>query len=235
MSDQQSLTRARLKTPKAAAVAGILFSILLGLIFGLLRMSLPADPLDAGEWLATGVGTVTLAVNLVPFAGIAFLWFLGVLRDRLGAEEDQFFATVFFGSGILFLAMLFAGAALVGAIVLIFANAPADVVRSASFGFARAAAYNIANIYAAKMAGVFMMSASAIVLRTKIAPRWLALAGFGGALVLLFGGDLISWNFAVLPAWVLMISLYILFDNFQLSARLERHFPQAQASHRKKV
>src|SRR6185436_13775526 len=110
MSDQQSLTRARLKTPKAAAVAGILFSILLGLIFGLLRMSLPADPLDAGEWLATGVGTVTLAVNLVPFAGIAFLWFLGVLRDRLGAEEDQFFATVFFGSGILFLAMLFAGA-----------------------------------------------------------------------------------------------------------------------------
>jgi len=142
-----------------------------------------------------------------------------VLRDRLGAEEDQFFATVFFGSGILFLGMLFVGAALIGAIVLIFANAPADVVRSASFGFARAAAYNIANVYAAKMAGVFMMSASAIVLRTKIAPRWLALVGFGGALVLLVGSDFISWNFAVLPAWVLMISVYILWDNFRLSAR----------------
>src|SRR4029077_9999220 len=235
MSDQQSLTRARLKTPKAAAVAGILFSILLGLIFGLLRIALPADPLDTGEWLATGARTVTLAINLVPFAGVAFLWFLGVLRDRLGAEEDQFFATVFFGSGILFLAMLFAGAALVGAIVVIFANAPAEVVRSASFGFARAAAYNIANIYAAKMAGVFMMSASAIVLRTRIAPRWLAVAGFGGALVLLFGSDFISWNFAVMPAWVLMISVYILFDNFEVSARLQRHVREAHASDREKV
>ena len=46
--------------------------------------------------------------------GIAFLWFIGVLRDRLGAQEDQFFATVFFGSGLLFLAMLFTAAAIIG-------------------------------------------------------------------------------------------------------------------------
>jgi hypothetical protein len=42
-----------------------------------------------------------LAVNQVPFAGIAFLWFIGMLRDRLGEFEDRFFATVFFGSGLL--------------------------------------------------------------------------------------------------------------------------------------
>ena len=42
-------------------------------------------------------------MNLIPFAGIAFLWFIGVLRDRLGEQEDRFFATVFFGSGLLFL------------------------------------------------------------------------------------------------------------------------------------
>jgi hypothetical protein len=39
------------------------------------------------------------------------LWFIGVLRDRLGQLEDRFFATVFFGSGLLFLAMLFTSAA----------------------------------------------------------------------------------------------------------------------------
>jgi hypothetical protein len=43
-----------------------------------------------------------LALYLVPFAGIAFLWFIGVLRDRLGELEDRFFATVFFGSGLLY-------------------------------------------------------------------------------------------------------------------------------------
>src|SRR4051812_28250782 len=111
MSDQQSLTRARLKTPRAAAIAGILFSILLALIFALLRNSLPSDPLDTGEWLSTSARTVGIAVNLVPFAGIAFLWFIAVLRDRLGEEEDRFFATVFLGSGLLFLSTLFVGAA----------------------------------------------------------------------------------------------------------------------------
>lgn len=33
-------------------------------------------------------------------AGIAFLWFIGVIRDRSGAHEDRFFATVFLGSGL---------------------------------------------------------------------------------------------------------------------------------------
>lgn len=46
-------------------------------------------------------------MKLVPFAGIAFLWFIGVLRDRLGQLEDRFFATVLFGSGPLFLGTLF--------------------------------------------------------------------------------------------------------------------------------
>ena len=111
MSKNNVLTRAHLKTPKAAAIAGIAFSALLIIILWLLRRSIPADPLDTGAWLATESRTIALALNLVPFAGIAFLWFIGVLRDRLGQQEDRFFATVFFGSALLFLAMLFAAAA----------------------------------------------------------------------------------------------------------------------------
>ena len=97
------------KTSRAAAIAGILFSVLLILVFWLLRVSVPDDPLEPGAWLNSQSGTVALALNLVPFAGIA-LWFIGVLRDRLGEREDKFFSTVFFGSGLLFLAMLFAAA-----------------------------------------------------------------------------------------------------------------------------
>ena len=48
--------------------------------------------------------------HLVPFAGIAFLWFIGVVREQLGNVEDRLFSTVFLGSGLLFLAMLFIGA-----------------------------------------------------------------------------------------------------------------------------
>jgi hypothetical protein len=107
----EPLTRANLKTPKAAAIAGMLFSVLLLAVFWLLRTSIPADPQEPGSWLQGSSGSVALALNLMPFAGIAFLWFIGVLRDRLGQQEDRFFATVFFGSGLLFLAMLFASAA----------------------------------------------------------------------------------------------------------------------------
>src|SRR5690348_14070459 len=138
MTEQRTLTRAGLKTPRAAAIAGMLFSVLLIVVFWLLRSAVPADPQEPGSWLDTDSGRIALALNLVPFAGIAFLWFIGVLRDRLGAHEDRFFATVFFGSGLLFLAMLFVGAAVIGAIVLAFAAAPGEVAQSATFHFARA-------------------------------------------------------------------------------------------------
>ena len=140
MSENGFLTHAQLKTPKAAAIAGIVFSLLLLSILWLLRTSIPADPLEPGAWLATDTRAVTVALNLVPFAGVAFLWFIGVLRDRLAQLEDRFFATVFFGSGLLFLAMLFAAAAVIGAIVLVASvSTPQELMNSATFRFARAA------------------------------------------------------------------------------------------------
>jgi hypothetical protein len=203
MPENDFLTHAQLKTPKAAAIAGIAFSLLLLLILWLLRTSIPADPLEPGAWLATDTRAVTVALNLVPFAGIAFLWFIGVLRDRLAQLEDRFFATVFFGSGLLFLAMLFAAAAVIGAVVLVASiSAPDELMNSATFRFARAASYIIMNVYALKMAAVFMISTSTVVIRTGIAPRWIAFLGFLLALMLLIGSFFISWSFAVLPFWV---------------------------------
>jgi MFS family permease len=114
------LTRQAIRTPRAAAVAGIAFSVLLAASFVLLRWALPSDPEDAGEWLTDGGrrDAVVLALSLLPFAGIAFLWFMGVLRDRIGAHEDRFFATVFLGSGLLFVAMLFTCGAVAGGLLL---------------------------------------------------------------------------------------------------------------------
>ncbi len=222
MPENGFLTRAQLKTPKAAAIAGIAFSLLLLLILWLLRTSIPADPLEPGAWLATDTRAVTVALNLVPFAGVAFLWFIGVLRDRLAQLEDRFFATVFFGSGLLFLAMLFAAAAVIGAIVLVASvSTPQELMNSATFRFARATSYIIANVYAIKMAAVFMISTSTVVIRTGIAPRWIAFLGFLLALILLMGSFFISWSFAVLPFWVFLISVYILIDNLGGSAKAD--------------
>jgi hypothetical protein len=215
MPDNGALTYARLKTPKAAAIAGIVFSLLMFVIFWLLRRSIPADPLESGLWLATNTRSIELALNLIPVAGVAFLWFIGVIRDRLGQMEDRFFATVFFGSALLFLAMLFAAASVIGAVTLLATAAPDVLANSNVFRFARAAAYIITNVYAIKMAAVFMFSTSTVVIYTGIAPRWIAYLGFLLALVVLIGSYYIGWSFAVLPVWVLLISLYILMDNLR--------------------
>jgi hypothetical protein len=191
--EKRSLTRATLKTPRAAALAGIVFSVLLIVIFVMLGKSVPADPLEPGAWLQSNARTVTFAINLVPFAGIAFLWFLGVLRDRLGVLEDRFFASVFFGSALLFLSMLFTAAAVIGAIIVAFSVFPEELTHSAAFPLARAIAYNIMNIYAVKMAGVFMFSTSTVAVYTRVAPRWIAVLGYALAIILLLGSYYIKW------------------------------------------
>jgi hypothetical protein len=214
MSDE-ALTRARLKTPSAAAIAGLLFSVLLIAAFWLLRSSVPADPQEPGAWLHASSSRVALGINLIPFAGVAFLWFVGVLRDRLGQMEDRFFATVFFGSGLLFLGMLFLVATIVGGILIAFEAKPEELIGSATFHFARAAAYAAINVYMVKMASVFMITSSTVFFYTGITPRWLAISGYALSLLLLFGSYYISWSFFVFPVWVALISIFIIVDNLR--------------------
>ncbi len=217
MTQQLDFSRSRLTTPRAAAAAGILFSLLYMVVIILIRTAVPEKPQELGDWLTTGWKSVELALNLLPFAGIAFLWFIGVVRDRLGQHEDRFFATVFFGSGLLFLAMLFASAALAGGIMTMYGTSPAQLIQSGIYTYGRMVTYEMMNVYTLKMAGVFMMSMSTLSLRTGITPRWMAILGFVAALFLILTLGLIYWAPIVFPLYELMISIYILIANYRRS------------------
>ncbi|CAH1660584.1 conserved membrane hypothetical protein [Hyphomicrobiales bacterium] len=199
-----------LKTPKAAAVAGILFSVLLLSALVLVLQTLRLNPQDPGDWVGAQAWKVGLALNLIPFAGIAFLWFMGVLRDRLGSEENRLFATVFLGSGLLFVGMLFVAASAIGAILVTHAARPGELAGTVTFTLMRSFAYNLASIYAMKVSSVFLLTASTIVLRTRITARWTAFTGYAAAAVILFGSHLVDWTFLVFPVWVLIVSCDIL-------------------------
>jgi hypothetical protein len=210
---ETDLSRSSLMTPRAAAVAGILFSLLLITSLVLIRITVPANPQDAGDWLSSRARTTNLALHLLPFAGIAFLWFIGVLRDRLGQREDKLFATVFFGSGLLFLALMFASAAVGGGVLRMYASAPGLVVDSGLYAFGRTVTYEMVNVYTLKMAGVFMISTCTLSLRTGIIARWMAYLGLVLALFLLLSLGTFSWASLVFPLWVLLISVHILLAN----------------------
>jgi hypothetical protein len=213
MNQDMDLARSRLTTPRAAAIAGILFSLLLITTLVLIRISVPADPDDAGAWIFSGSKTVNLALHLVPFAGIAFLWFIGVVRDRLGEHEDRFFATVFLGSGLLFLAMLFASTAVAGGLLRLWSSSPSLLIESGLYTFGRTLAYEMMNVYTMRMAGVFMIVTCTLSLRTGIVARWMAQLGLVLAAFLLLSLGNFYWAPLVFPLWVLLISVHILFAN----------------------
>jgi hypothetical protein len=181
--------------------------------FLLVRLSVPPNPLSEASGFIEHSRTISLALNLLPFAGIAFLWFIAVLRDRVGELEDRFFATVFLGSGFLFVAMIFTSGAVAGGIITILSHVSSSLIQSGSYALGRAEAYQTLNIYAVRMAGVFMMAACTISLRTRILPRWMPFLGYALALILLLSVGTIEWILMVFPLWVLLISVYILIEN----------------------
>ena len=140
-------------------------------------------------------GNVSLALSLLPFAGIAFFWFLGVLRDRLGENEDKFFATVFLGSGLLFLGMMFVAATAMGALVQAHASGPDTLPGSATFAFVRAFTYDLMHIYVLKMAAVFMVTTSTLAISTELTARWIAFLGYACAAFLLIGNAYLDSGF----------------------------------------
>jgi hypothetical protein len=206
---------AELKAPRAGALAGILFSILLFTSLVLTRLAVPYTPADPGAWLSQSAKSIRLALGLVPFAGIAFLWFMGVLRDRMGAREDRFLATVFLGSGVLFLAITFGASAVTGGLLMAYEASPQKVMDSGTYTFARTLGYELVNVYALRIAGVFMFSTCTLAIRVGMFPRWMALLGYALALFLLLSIGHFGWAPLVFPLWALVISVYVLLANFR--------------------
>jgi len=200
----------RATTPIAGAIAGMLFAVLFGVSVTIMNETMADVATDTGAWLQADSEQFKLALGLIPFAGLFFLWFIAVARERLGRFEDQFFSTVFLGSGLLFLAMVFAAAASAGALAAAYAKSPATFVASSTYLYGREVVAQIFAVYALKMAAVFLISQATLWLRTKVMPRWMALLTYAVALVLLFVFTQAAWVILVFPAWVLMVSVYIL-------------------------
>jgi len=194
-----------LSTPRAAAAAGVLFALLFGSALVLIRMALPEGEQPGAQWLSSGSTNLKTAAIIMPFAGIAFLWFMGVVRDGLGRYEDKFFSTVFLGSGLLFLAMMFIAAGVGAGLEHSHAAGDADV---ASFG--QMVLLAVSKTYALRMAAVFMISLATIWLKTGLMPRWLVVVTYLAALGLLIASDITMWLTLAFPVWVLMVSLLLL-------------------------
>ena len=206
-----------LRTPRAAGVVGIVFAVLLAAAIVLVRVAIPDESGNMSTSWVTDPSrrrTVRTALNLIPFAGIFFLWFMGAVRARVGGAEDQFFATVFLGSGLLFVATLFGAAAAAGGLLVV-AGASGTDSQLQLWSFGRHFTFGLLTTYAMRMAAVFVLSASRIGHRLGVMPRWLSLVGYAVALTLLLVAGSIAWSELVFPAWALVVSIHMLVASFR--------------------
>jgi len=173
-------------------------ALLLGATMVLVRSAIPADSAGATNWLTdpSSRDAVRVALDLVPFAGIFFLWFMGAVRDYFGEAEDKFFATLFLGGGLLFVAVLFVlSAATFGLLAMSRESSQLQLVLT------------LLESYCTRMAAVFTLATTTIGRGLGIFPRWLVWLGYLVALVLLFVS--VAWSELVFPLWVLVVSSYI--------------------------
>ncbi|MEU4227090.1 hypothetical protein AB0F17_22560 [Nonomuraea sp. NPDC026600] len=209
-----------LRTPRAAGAAGILSALPLGGAMILVRKAVPAHPLDAAAYLADTAGhnALRVALILLPFGGIFFLWFMGAVRDSIGVREDRFFATVFFGAGLLFVAMLFVFGATASAYL-----ATIDAMRTtpqptAFWHYGRHLTLSLLTEYAPRMAAVFTLTTTTIGTRLGLLPRWLSWLGYLVGLVLLLVVSRVAWSELAFPVWVLIVGCYLIVahDRFRM-------------------
>jgi len=214
--ETEQLVRRELRSPRSAAIAGIVYSLLMFIGMALVYRIVNAKPEDiTRDWLENWSDTASLVLTLVPFAGIAFLWFTGVIRDRLGDHEDRFFATIFLSSGIITVVLLFMWGAVLGAMVRIPALAGGALANADIYVFGYALINEIIGNYALRIAGVYMTGIATLWSRTGLMPRWLTIITYILALGFLVAAERVREARFIFPTWVLVVSFYILILNYR--------------------
>lgn len=198
---------------ESAAIAGVVYAALT--VVGVLLLRPPADVTRSIDSVTAWFGDtgqqarLLVGLNLVSIASIAFLWFVAVIRRRIGDREDRFFATVFLGSAILYVAIFVTGAAVLAAPAIAFTVVDNGVVDEASATLAVGIAAGLILVVATRLQAVFMLTTSTLIRRSAALPNWLAYVGYVGAAVLfLFPtvSDPVGLGF---PSWVLIVSVTI--------------------------
>jgi hypothetical protein len=195
----------QLRAPWAASIAGLLFSVMFTAALVLVR-----GQVDQGTAAGQNTAMVIGGLYLAPFAGIMFLWFVAVIRDQIGEREDRFFATVFFGSGLLFVGLLFTAAAVASTPTSLVQFLGEEPLSAESMSLLRGLGYTLLFALATRAAAVFMLATATIGIKSGVFPRWFAILGALLGLVLLVAVSFYDWFILVLPGWVALVSLFIL-------------------------
>jgi hypothetical protein len=200
-----------IRSIEAAAVAGLVFAILDIIALVLLNSAPDPSALDSEiiAWYSVSSNRISLTVGLLlsVVSAVSFLWFVAVIRRRVGDREDRFFATVFLGSGILLTGVMLVGAAAFASpavtVDLTGGHVPDADVLNAMAGLGTA----LLLLVLLRIQAVFVVSTSTLALRSNAFSRWLSYLGYGIALAMFFMPILSEPVSLAFPVWVAILSV----------------------------
>lgn len=201
-----------------AALAGVMFGFLYIVTFLLLRR-LPAAgaSLQEAEAFYSSSGErrilVFVGVYLVPIAGIMLLWFTAAVRHRVAnlvAREDALLSTVQLLSAAVYVAMLFAAAAVLTAPAIAVDVGATSAEDAADDRSMLVVGNTILVVFALRSAGVFIAAGTTRALRSGLIPRWFAVVSYVLVVVLLFTIARARALSLLFPIWVMVMSLIVL-------------------------
>jgi hypothetical protein len=204
----------RVRSVESAAIAGVVYAVLAIVALGLLIQfpELTQSDAEISAWFDDGEhrATLLLGLNLAAVSSIAFLWFVAVIRRRLGDREDRFFSTVFLGSAIVYVGIWLAAAAILAAGAVAYQLFDAAAIGQDTATLAGGFAGALLLVAGPRIQAVFVFTTSTLILRSGVLPRWLAFFGYVVG-VFLFAVPLVTQPLGIgFPFWVLVVSITIL-------------------------
>jgi len=205
-------------TAAVGAVHAVLFLISFWLLSA--RPGANASASDINDFYSSAESRRVLLVGLylMPFAGIAFIWFIVALRmwvEGTARGINILLSNVQLVTGVLYVALFFAAAASTSVLAasVEFSHGEIDPVVAHQFPQFGS---TLLLVFALRMAAMFVFTTSTIARTSRIVPAWFSLSGYAVGLVLLLSASLQAWLALIFPIWLLVLSGVLLHRAFRI-------------------
>ncbi len=205
--------RARLVSVEAAALSGVLFAVLyLGsLLLGREGVAgFDEDPSQVADRIAAGEGRDELLTGyvLAPFAAIAFVWFVAVVRRRIPADE-RFVTTVFIGGSTIFVALYLTAMSVVAGPHYVESQQDVSFLEPQTLLSLQAVTYGLLFVVAPRIQVLVILAATATGRRHGVIPGWLVVVSYLIAGIQLINFTLFEPLLFLFPLWVATVGLVL--------------------------
>ena len=209
---QQVLRRAAFMTSGAGIAFGVLTLMAWSLLMGARDNLITLVEADADYEVGASFGVEVAGLYLLPFAAIAFLWFIVALRGWIRGTQQRrnlLISDLQLGAGAVFTALFLVGAGAIATAIVV-AQTESDQLTAESLLALSGFGSTVVTVMGIRMAAIFVIATASLGMTTGVLPRWFNLTSYAFGIVLMLTPVVATWLAMAFPLWVIVLSLALL-------------------------